>query len=68
MSNKNHKLQNLNLAQAIVIHGLRFLAQSMVLAMVIDIVLLNNTTTELDFCLAKYSVLQTISRAHLTTK
>lgn len=49
MSNKNHKLRNLDLAQAIVIHGLRFLARSMVLAMVIDIMLLNNTTAELDF-------------------
>lgn len=49
IANKNHKLQDLDLVQAVVIHGLKFLAQSMVLAMVIDILLLNNTTTELDF-------------------
>jgi len=49
MSNKNQKLQNLDLVQAIAIHGLKFLAQSMVLAMVIDIMLLNNTATKLDF-------------------
>lgn len=49
MPNKNHELQSLDLAQATVIHSLRFLAQSTVSAVLLDIVLLNSTTTDPDF-------------------
>lgn len=57
MPNKNHELHNLDLAQATVIHSLRFLARAMVLAMLLDIMLLNGTTTDLGFAWQKTNML-----------